>query len=478
MRAAVTLALLAVLLATPVIAPAAERGRNAASPRASDPPPVSRPLPASGTCPRGYALVGDPSRRARCFATRPSRIWYRLALDADYAQSSRDPSGTTVEASQHWRFDSAGAVILFAQCTPSPRRILRPGQLRIAAGISARVACGQQTRFLGLDLVSDVSFSARGTAVGGRYQEVTTRLDPFSRTTWRDLDGGHDFPCPGPFTHRVDVTGPQELRVTLSTGDDQTFNRGGLGFHDPGPDPIPGVGVDIEEEHQCVKVPPEVPRSNVISVAYRAPVIQERTLTGPMGTDLLGRFRPRIGGSFGRRVIRLAQTVGPVGQSGRSARFALTLTRCPARRGRSPEGCSGATRGLPVAAPSALAAPRAGDRAKVARFLRGRRVSTFRAAAGDPPSTLERHYDFCPRGRVRYESTFLNTELKEPAIDVRTGRWRVGRARISNGFGTARIGLVADTGERGAVLIEASPRGFRLGGEIAEVTSSPVCGRG
>jgi hypothetical protein len=335
MRTAVAVALLAVLLASPAIAPASERGRK--------PPPASRPLPASGTCPRGYDLVGTLSGSpARCFAARPSRVWYRVALEADYAQSSRDVLGTTVDASQHWRFDSAGAVILFAQCTPSRRDILSPGQLRLAAGISPRVPCARQARFLGLDLTADLSFSARGSAVGGRYRELITRLDPFSRTTWRDLDGAHDFPCPGPFTHRVDVTGPLEQRVTLSTGEEQTFNRGGLGFHDP--DSVrPGVGVDIEDEHQCVKVPPEVPLSNIISVAYRAPVVQERTLSGPVGADLLGQFRQRIGGAFGRRVIRLAQTVGPVGQSGRSARFVLTLTRCPERRGRTPEGCAGGT---------------------------------------------------------------------------------------------------------------------------------------
>ena len=474
MRAAVTLALLAFLLATPAITPAAERGRGAATRGASEPPPASRPLPASGKCPRGYEQVGNAAAGARCFATRPSRIWYRVALEADYARSVRHADGTTVEASQHWRFDSSGAVILFAQCTPRPGHVLRPDRVRLAAGISPRVSCARQARFLGLDLVSDLSFSARGTVVGDRYQEVTTRFDPRSRTTWRDLDGVHDFPCPGPFIHRVDVTGPLAQRVTLSTGEEQTFNRGGLGFADPDPSSVPGVGVDIEEEHQCVKVPPEVPRSNVISVAYRAPVIQERILSGPFGTDLLARFRRRIGGAFGRRVIRLSQKVEPIGVSG-SARFVLSLTRCPERRGRTPEGCDR----LPAGAPLALAARGPGDTAKVRRFLRGRRFSTFRSTAGDPPSSIERHYDFCPRGRARYESTFLNTELEEPAIDVRTGRWRVGRADIApDGFGTARIRLVADTGERGAVLIEASPRGFRIGGEIAEVTSSPVCGRG
>ena len=263
MRAAFTLALLAFLLATPAITPAAERGRGTASRGASEPPPPSQRLPASGTCPRGYDLVGDPSLRARCFATRPSRIW------------------------------------------------------------------------------------------------------------------------------------------------------------------------------------------------YRAPVIQERTLTGPVGSDLLGRFRPRIGGAFGRRVIRLAKTVGPVGRSGRSARFALTLAR--AERG-------------------------SGDTAKVRRFLRGRRFSTFRSTGTlEVPSSVERHYDFCPRGRVRYESTFLHTGLEEidPPVDVRTGRWQVVRADIApDGFGTARIRLVADTGERGAVVLAATERGFTLGGEVAEVTSSHVCGRG
>ena len=71
-------------------------------------------------------------------------------------------------------------------------------------------------------------------------------------------------------------------------------------------------------------------------------MIQERILTGPVGTHLLAHFRRRIGGAYGRRVIRLAQKVGPIGVSG-SARFVLTLTRCPGRQGRTPEGCPGAT---------------------------------------------------------------------------------------------------------------------------------------
>ena len=184
----------------------------------------------------------------------------------------------------------------------------------------------------------------------------------------------------------------------------------------------------------------------------------------------------REGAAGASRIISSRPRPAPVPQIGvsGSARFVLTLTRCPERRGRTPAGCDGP----PAGAPLALAARGPGDTAKVRRFLRGRRFSTFRSAAGDPPSSIERHYDFCPRGRVRYESTFLNTELKEPAVDIRTGTWQVGRARIANGFGTARIRLVADTGERGAILIEASPRGFRLGGEIAEVTRSPICGRG
>jgi hypothetical protein len=135
-------------------------------------------------------------------------------------------------------------------------------------------------------------------------------------------------------------------------------------------------------------------------------------------------------------------------------------------------------RELPVSTPPATAAM-AGDRSRVERFLRGRRLSTFRSAAGDPPSSIERHYDFCRGGRVRYESTFVDTGLREPAVDIRTGRWSVSRARLTRqGFGTARIGLIADTGERGAITLTAAPRGFRLDGEIAEVTRSPICRRG
>ena len=127
---------------------------------------------------------------------------------------------------------------------------------------------------------------------------------------------------------------------------------------------------------------------------------------------------------------------------------------------------------------SARRARARGDAAKARRFLGGRRFSTFRSIDGDPPSSIERHYDFCRGGRIRYESTFENTALEEPAIDIQTGRWRVARARLSKrGFGTVRLRVVADSGTAGPIVITATRRGFRLDGQVAEVTRSPVCER-
>ena len=125
---------------------------------------------------------------------------------------------------------------------------------------------------------------------------------------------------------------------------------------------------------------------------------------------------------------------------------------------------------------TSASASRASDRsdvAKATRFLRGRRFSTHQGGSG---STIDRNYDFCPRRRFRYESTFLNAALDELQQDVRAGRWKVKRARLSpRGFGFARVRLISDAGDRGAVTVSAFPRGYFVDGLVAEVTRSPVC---
>ena len=119
--------------------------------------------------------------------------------------------------------------------------------------------------------------------------------------------------------------------------------------------------------------------------------------------------------------------------------------------------------------------------AKATRFLRGRRFSTHQSSSGSIApilSTIDRHYDFCPRSRFRYESTFLNAGLDEVQQDIRAGRWKVTRARLSRaGFGFARARLISDAGDRGAVTISATRRGYFVDGLVAEVTRSPVCKR-
>lgn len=117
---------------------------------------------------------------------------------------------------------------------------------------------------------------------------------------------------------------------------------------------------------------------------------------------------------------------------------------------------------------------------KASRFLRGRRLSTHQSSSSviDTLSTIDRNYDFCPRARFRYESTFINAALDEIQQDVRAGSWKVTKARLSRkGFGFARVRLVSDAGDRGAVTVSAFPRGYRVDGLVAELTRSPICGR-
>ena len=156
------------------------------------------------------------------------------------------------------------------------------------------------------------------------------------------------------------------------------------------------------------------------------------------------------------------------------AALTLTALACAAAAVAAPRDTSTAASraSQPSARPPAVA--------KATRFLRGRRFSTHQSSSGsiDTLSTIDRHYDFCPRGRFRYESTFLNAALDEIQQDVHEGRWKVTRARLSpKGFGFARARLVSDAGDRGAVTISAFPRGYFVDGLVAEVTRSPVCER-
>jgi hypothetical protein len=71
-----------------------------------------------------------------------------------------------------------------------------------------------------------------------------------------------------------------------------------------------------------------------------------------------------------------------------------------------------------------------------ARFLCGKRFNTHQSSGRgieDTLSTIDRHYDFCAGARFRYESTFVNAALDELQQDVREGRWKVTRARLSRG---------------------------------------------
>jgi hypothetical protein len=54
----------------------------------------------------------------------------------------------------------------------------------------------------------------------------------------------------------------------------------------------------------------------------------------------------------------------------------------------------------------------------------------------------------------------------------------VTRARLSRkGFGFARVRLVSDAGDDGAVTVSAFPLGYFVDGLVAAVTRSPVCER-
>ncbi|MGD9573595.1 MAG: hypothetical protein AB7V62_17080 [Thermoleophilia bacterium] len=293
---------------------AAALGCPAGAPAASAAAPADR-------CTAGQVRVERPDGRARCLPRRPTRLWYRVRFETTFHQQWADPPRVL---DQSWRFDSSGAVILFRQC--SVAGLPRQRDARLATRVEAAASCARQARFLGIDLAEDVSFGASGTAVGGAYTDVTdyglVRLRPYAGTPL-------EVNCDHTVVDTHAGSGPANAPAVLSTTS-QSAGAGGLVFNQRGP-AVDGAGRMTR---------PGAPCHTILGDASRPPIDRPLGVSALWGRDLIGRFAPAIGPAWGRPRIAASATVADSsGGIDRRADFALTLTRCPGRGGRTPAGC-------------------------------------------------------------------------------------------------------------------------------------------
>jgi hypothetical protein len=116
--------------------------------------------------------------------------------------------------------------------------------------------------------------------------------------------------------------------------------------------------------------------------------------------------------------------------------------------------------------------------AQVQRLLSGRQLHVYLDSNTSTKWSLDRWWDFCADGRLRYE--YLSTSTSENGSDydqkVTLGDWRVLEAYIApdQSWGGARI---ETTGEGQTYVLEvvSDARGVRVDGNVAEVTQSQRC---
>jgi hypothetical protein len=318
------------------------------------------------SCPRTHALLVDPRRdRGLCIARRATKVWYRVQLTATWHRRSpgrQAPDFRPEQTESHsWRFSSNGAVILYRQCTIADPGALSQGDARLLSGLDPAIDCARQGRALGLDLVEDVSFGARGTVVGGAYRYAETGY-PATTMVWWDRGGGkHSGACRGRPEARETGTGPARWSATVATASQSAF-AGGLSVsleldatNESGKSVYVRTAVECPAapELQTLGPPPqaEFPGQDLRAVGYgpfyrpqpagpRGGERQERYLTDIRGRALVQQFTAELGARYDRPVITDRETVTyTAGDATETASFTLKLTRCPERRGRVSEGC-------------------------------------------------------------------------------------------------------------------------------------------
>jgi hypothetical protein len=122
--------------------------------------------------------------------------------------------------------------------------------------------------------------------------------------------------------------------------------------------------------------------------------------------------------------------------------------------------------------------PAANPAAEVARLLSGRQVHVYLDSNTSAKWSIDKWWDFCADGRVRYEYLFTSTEDNGSDSDqkVTLGNWRVLEAYIApdQSWGGARIETTGE-GQTYVLEIVSNARGVRVDGNVAEVTQSQRC---
>lgn len=108
---------------------------------------------------------------------------------------------------------------------------------------------------------------------------------------------------------------------------------------------------------------------------------------------------------------------------------------------------------------------------KATKLLQDKRVTIY-INGRVTDSTIQRDIDLCRGGGLYYQSVFSTSEIVSQ--ENAQGRWRVVAARISGGYGWAKVRWSADS-YGGTSKLVANRRGVSVDGTPVEFTRSPAC---
>jgi hypothetical protein len=108
---------------------------------------------------------------------------------------------------------------------------------------------------------------------------------------------------------------------------------------------------------------------------------------------------------------------------------------------------------------------------RATELLEGKRLTAY-INGSTTVATLDRSGDFCPGGRLFYESN--STFYEGAAFRQQGGRWRVVAASIRGDAGWAKVSWQAGA-DAGTSRIIVNDRGVTIDGYPVEITSSSAC---
>jgi hypothetical protein len=108
---------------------------------------------------------------------------------------------------------------------------------------------------------------------------------------------------------------------------------------------------------------------------------------------------------------------------------------------------------------------------RATELLEGKRLTAY-INGSTTEATLDRSGDFCPGGRLFYESN--STFYEGAAFRQQGGRWRVAAASIRGDAGWAKVSWRAGADASTSRII-VNDRGVTIDGYPVEITSSSAC---